>query len=163
MEVLPKSSTSLSRVKGCLSAAAGLFNAAPGSCLPSRMDTVTDLNSGCVQPSSVGNPVLYSSHLAFLLHVSSKISYTHTPTFHNPKKYKHAYHLTHICLNSRYHLLFWLFFCFFVFDIMRQPAPGLRYFAIQRNRWHLLLQIMADMKINLIITHCRTASQWPPL
>ena len=54
------------KFEGCLEAAAGLLNAEPDSWLR----PVSDLDSGCIQPSSVGNPVSYPLHLALLLRVS---------------------------------------------------------------------------------------------
>ncbi len=68
------------RVKGRLSAAAGLLNAQPESGLPPQTQPVSDLDAGSVQPSSVGNPVSYPLHLALLLCVSFYISYAVTPT-----------------------------------------------------------------------------------
>lgn len=73
------------KVKGRLSAAAGLLNTEPERYLPPQMEPVSDLDSGCVQPSSVGNPVSYPLELALLLCVSFCITYTcYPPPPHTP-------------------------------------------------------------------------------
>lgn len=45
-------------------------------CLPPQIEPISDLDSGCVQPNFVGNPVSYPLHLALILCVSF---FTSTP------------------------------------------------------------------------------------
>lgn len=62
-----------------------LLKAEPESCLPPVMEPAADLDSGCVQLSSFGNPVSYPLHLVLLLRVSFYIAYIGTHSFHKPQ------------------------------------------------------------------------------
>lgn len=94
----PHPSASLSKAKGRL-------NAEPESCLYSS--DVSDLDSGCVQPSSLGNPVSYPLYLAlcFILHFPTPAP----PPYSISTMHTH----THTHLNVLFHLGFFCC-CFFI-------------------------------------------------
>lgn len=88
---------------------------------PRREPAVAVLDSGCIQLSSIGNPVSYPLHLVLLLRVSFYISYICTHSLRNPTRTHTHTHITspRICLNVQYHQgVFFYCCCIAMIDIL---------------------------------------------